>query len=386
MARLKSTRSPTKYRVLVVDDDADFAQSTARLVAREGHEVSVLTDATRCLEHIQQWRPNILLLDYHLGEMTGDQVVRQIREVDRLTQVVLVTGYATEHPARRLLADLDIQLFHDKADGPERLLVTLDAVLKHYSALTALEQQVLASERMAAMGTLAAGVAHEINNPLAALVANLHVAVAEAQTLTERLGDASELHECLRDAQEAAERVRHIAQDLKVFSHSGNEPPGPVDPHRVLDSTLRLAWSEIRRRAQLVKAYGDVPPIEANEARLGQVLLNLVLNAAQSIPEGEVDRNTIRIATRPSSTPGFVELEVSDTGSGMPPEVREKLFQPFFTTKPVGVGTGLGLSICSRIVTSYGGRIEVESEVGRGSTFRVLLPVAKGTAAATEPP
>lgn len=149
MARLKQSKvsGVPRRRVLVVDDDAEFAQSTARLLTGEGHEVSVLTDPSLTLQRMKEWHPSVLLLDYYMGRMTGDQVVRSIRESDRLTQVVLVTGYASEHPARRLLAELDIQSFHDKADGPERLLVTLDGVLKHHAALAALEKhrQILRS-------------------------------------------------------------------------------------------------------------------------------------------------------------------------------------------------------------------------------------------------
>src|SRR5262249_29711589 len=131
---------------------------------------------------------------------------------------------------------------------------------------------------------------------------------------------------------------------------------------------------------------GDVQEVEANESRLGQLVLNLFVNAAQAIPEGRADHNEIRIVTsRSEGPPPRVVLEVRDTGSGMPPEIISRIFDPFFTTKPATLGTGLGLAICHRIVRDLGGEIHVESELGKGSVFRVMLPIAKRLAAPTVP-
>jgi CheY-like chemotaxis protein/two-component sensor histidine kinase len=235
--------------------------------------------------------------------------------------------------------------------------------------------QLTLSDRMASIGTLAAGVAHEINNPLACVLANLDLVSRDVQRLAQKLGvmtEFGEVFEELRDAREGAERIRNIVRDLRIFSHSDEEKTGPVDIHRVLDSTLRMAWNEIRHRARLVKNYGSTPPVEASEARLGQVFLNLVVNAAQAIAEGKAQDNEIRVSTSTDSA-GRATIEIVDTGPGMPPEVLCRLFTPFFTTKAVGVGTGLGLSICHRIITSFGGSIEVTSEVGKGTTFRISL-------------
>jgi CheY-like chemotaxis protein/two-component sensor histidine kinase len=182
------------------------------------------------------------------------------------------------------------------------------------------------------------------------------------------------VEETLADARQAAERVRVIVRDLKTFSRGDDEKIEAVDLRRVIESTLNLVWNEIRHRARLVKDFGSTPNVRANEARLGQVVLNLLLNAAQAIPEGDAQSNEIRIVT--SVAGEFVALEVRDTGAGISRIAREHLFEPFFTTKPLGLGTGLGLSICHGIVTALGGRIEVESQEGQGSTFRVLLPVA----------
>jgi CheY-like chemotaxis protein len=137
-----------------------------------------------------------------------------------------------------------------------------------------------------------------------------------------------------------------------------------------------MAWNEIRHRARLVKEYGPVPPVEGNEARVGQVILNLVINATQAIPEGSVETNLIRVSTSRDDTSGHVVIEIRDSGCGIPPENLPRIFEPFFTTKAIGVGTGLGLSISHRIVSDLGGAIEVESQVGSGTTFRLRLPAS----------
>jgi PAS domain S-box-containing protein len=246
------------------------------------------------------------------------------------------------------------------------------------------EAQLIVSDRMASVGTLAAGVAHEINNPLASVMANLDLAVRDAEELSESVGYTSDLLDQLNDAREAAERVRRIVKDLKIFSRVDDDKRDPVDVERVLESTLRMAWNEIRHRARLVKDYQKAPLVEANESRLGQVFLNLLVNAAQAIEEGNASRNEIRVRTFVDAQ-GWVVVSIADTGTGIPESIRARLFTPFVTTKPAGVGTGLGLSICHRIVSSLGGRISVESEVGKGSEFRVYLPQAKPDSVVPEP-
>jgi PAS domain S-box-containing protein len=236
------------------------------------------------------------------------------------------------------------------------------------------QAQLMFSDRMASIGSLAAGVAHEINNPLTATVASLEFALERVAELARKYGadEVAELDELLRDASAGAQCVRTIVRDLKIFSRAEEDNRGPVDLQRVLESSVRMAWNEIRHRAQLVREFESVPAVEANESRLGQVFLNLIVNAVQALPDGYADKNRIWIRTRVEPS-GRVLAEVEDTGPGIPAEVLQRLFTPFFTTKPRGVGTGLGLSICRRIVKSFGGEITVDSEVGRGTRFSVSL-------------
>jgi signal transduction histidine kinase len=241
----------------------------------------------------------------------------------------------------------------------------------------AVQGRLALSERMAAIGTLAGGVAHELNNPLASVAANLAFAEERLAALAAggAAGSADEVAEALRDAREGAERMRAIIRDLQTFSRGDDETPGVVRLEPVLDSCVAMAWSEIRHRARLVKELGELPPVRGAEGRLAQVFLNLILNAAQAIAVGAADRNEIRIGARVAAD-GRVCVEVRDTGAGIAAEHLPRIFDPFFTTKPLGTGTGLGLSICHGIVSALGGAIEVESAPGKGSTFRVLLPAA----------
>jgi PAS domain S-box-containing protein len=250
-------------------------------------------------------------------------------------------------------------------------------VVRNVTERQKLQSQLMVSDRMASVGTLAAGVAHEINNPLAAVMANLEFMADSLATMgphpnaTWLLG---ELKEPLEEAREAAQMVRLIVRDLKIFSRSpADEPTGAVDVKAIMESSVRMAWNEIRHRAQLVKRYGVVPGVKANEARLGQVFLNLLINAAQALPEGRAEHHEIRVSTRLDGE--RVVIEVADTGPGIRPEIIGRIFDAFFTTKAVGEGTGLGLAICHRIVTDMGGELTVESAPGKGATFRVALPV-----------
>jgi PAS domain S-box-containing protein len=249
--------------------------------------------------------------------------------------------------------------------------------LRALAARERVQRRLEVAERMASVGTLAAGIAHEINNPLAYVTANLEVVREEIRALSggSSSGRMKELDDTVRDAQEGAERVRKIVRGLKTFSRADDECLGVVDIHNVLEISINMAFNEIRHRARLVKDFGAVPKVIADDARLGQVFINLLVNAAQSLPIGQAERHEIRVATGPDAE-GRAVIEVRDTGPGMTPEVLDRIFEPFFTTKPVGVGTGLGLSICHNIVTGMGGTVDVTSVVGRGTTFRVTLPPA----------
>jgi two-component system cell cycle sensor histidine kinase/response regulator CckA len=242
----------------------------------------------------------------------------------------------------------------------------------------ALFSRMAVADRMLSVGTLAAGVAHEINNPLAYVSANLQILAAELPKLL--YGDGtprfshSELEAVLADAQEGASRVTAIVRDLRALARPEDSHVGSVDVLHVLGQAIKMTHNEIRHRARVVTSFKEVGFVRANASRLGQVFINLLVNAAHAIEDGHVENHEIRV--RVTGDPERVYIEIEDTGVGIPSNVLPRIFDPFFTTKPAGVGIGLGLSICDRIIEAFGGTISVTSKLGFGSTFRVALPVA----------
>jgi signal transduction histidine kinase/CheY-like chemotaxis protein len=250
-----------------------------------------------------------------------------------------------------------------------------------------LNGQLARADRLVAMGTLSAGVAHEINNPLTYVVsavehlegllraspAGLPAAATEAA-----LG-------VLAEAREGAERVRLIVRDLRTLSRVDDIRVERVELLPVLDFAVGISRNELKHRARLVKEYGPLPAVMGNAAKLGQVFLNLLINAAQAIPPGRVDWNEVRLSTF-TDAGGRAVIEVRDTGTGVPPEVAARIFEPFVTTKRLGEGTGLGLSICRAVITSLGGEISFEDAPDRGAIFRVALPAAGALQVATAAP
>jgi signal transduction histidine kinase/ActR/RegA family two-component response regulator len=246
--------------------------------------------------------------------------------------------------------------------------------------LNAAREKLVQTERLSVAGQLAAGVGHEINNPLAFVTGNLHVALEQLTGVTRELGApvAERLREtvqALEDARRGAERIRTIVKDLRTLARTDEPRLGPVDVHAALEFSVSLAMPHLRHRARVERHYGAVPKVRANEARLGQVFLNLLVNAAQAIPEGNAAGHSVLLVTRREGE--RVVVEVRDSGVGMPPEVLARIFEPFFTTKSQGDGMGLGLSICLGIIHAMEGELKAESEPGRGSTFRVTLPVSE---------
>ena len=239
----------------------------------------------------------------------------------------------------------------------------------------ALQERVAFSERMASIGTLAAGVAHEINNPLTYVLLNLALLERNVSAVAASVGPdkAAKLRNMVEQARYGCDRVSSVVRDLQTFTRVSEQGEVPVDVNEVLERCFEIASHQLRFRARLIRELTPVPPIRASEHRIGQLFLNLIVNAAQAIPEGAAESNAVRVATSVDCD-GRVLIEISDTGVGIKAELIGRIFDPFFTTKPVGEGSGIGLAICRSIVTSLGGEITVESNEGGGTLFRVLLP------------
>ena len=249
--------------------------------------------------------------------------------------------------------------------------VQATGALHDISDLHDLEQRLAMADRMASIGTLAAGLAHEINNPLTYVLGNLDMVLSGLDARTCELTE-QDVVQMLQEAHQGATRVAEIVRSMRVFARSEPAASKVADVDRVVESALTMAKNELRHRARLVKRLGDPPPAAVNETVLVQVVLNLLMNAAQAIPEGQADRFEVGVTTG-LDPEGRVFIEVHDTGEGMTAETMRRIFDPFFTTKDVGQGRGLGLSLVHSAVTASGGEISVTSTRGEGSTFRVLL-------------
>jgi signal transduction histidine kinase/CheY-like chemotaxis protein len=249
------------------------------------------------------------------------------------------------------------------------------AVNKMVADLRQTQGQLLTASRLTSMGELAASVAHEVNNPLAFVHSNLRF-VRDELRREEPLApeERQELREALEDSLKGAERISTIVQDLKLLARPEETQHAPVEVVEVLRAAARMTEHPLRNRARLVEQFEPIPLVEANTGRLGQVFLNLLLNAAQAIPPGHPEQHTVTLRTR-LMPEGRVAVEIEDTGCGIPAEHLSRIFEPFFTTKGKE-GTGLGLSVCHGILQSLGGDISVESTVGKGTLLRVQLPAA----------
>jgi len=243
------------------------------------------------------------------------------------------------------------------------------------------------SERLAGLGRLSASIGHEINNPLSYVIGNLNYVCDELADEQSVRQDAL-IESAVRDALGGAERIRRIVSELRAFNLSAErDGRRAVDVAEALEAATQLARGEIRHRARLDKRYGAVPKVLADPSKLTQVFVNVLVNAAQAIPDERMASGEawITLTTRVLSD-GRVAVEISDTGVGIEEDVKERLFEPFFTTKADDRGTGLGLFVSLGIVTGFGGSIEVDSRIGQGTTIRILLPASHGAEARLEPP
>ena len=374
-------------RVLVVDDSPDDCELLLRRLRKEGYAPEhVRVDTADDMRAALARRPfDIVICDWSMPCFTAPAALALVRAHDEDLACLIVSGTIGE--------DVAVAALHAGArdfvrkDGLARLVPALERALDETALRREqkrMQAQLLRSDRLASVGLLAAGVAHEINNPLAAVMANLELAMASADAVADAPGPGTahaELLAYLRDCRDATARIRAVVQDLTLVARADGDERTPIDVRNPLGSSLRLARHEIRRRARVVERLDDAPLVMANDTRLGQVFLNLIVNASQAMAETRVAENELRVATSRDER-GWAVVEVSDNGAGMAPGVKARLFTPCFTTKAPGSGVGLGLSLSHRIVTALGGEITVESTLGAGSTFRVFLPPAPAGARA----
>jgi signal transduction histidine kinase len=422
----------TVTTILVVDDEPENLSLLTHLL-RPFYNVRAANSGEHALRAAaNEPRPDLVLLDVMMPGMDGYRVLEHLRKNPETADipVVFVTALTDADDEERGLA-LGAADYIAKPIKPAVVLARVrthienkrardwmanknqvleDEVARRLAVQHELQRQLVQNEKLASIGLLAAGVAHEINNPVGFVSSNLTtmrgyvsslldmtVVVDEAlrhgpetETFRQKLGELrdkineadmdyirEDLPSLLAESEDGLERIKKIVGDLRSFAHADSEQWQLADINAGLKSTLNLVWNEIKYKATVNADYGTLPPVCCHPGRINQVLMNLLVNAAQAIDQ----LGTIGIRTWHKD--GVVCIAISDSGCGIPEEAINRIFEPFYTTKPVGKGTGLGLSLAFGIIQAHGGRIEVASLVGQGTTFTVVLPVA-GPAVAPE--
>ncbi|MVW58476.1 PAS domain-containing protein [Massilia sp. NEAU-DD11] len=385
MARLAGVETPPQ---LIGKTDYDFFP--AELAAKYFADEKQVMDSGRSLFDYEE-----LVEDQDTGELGWTVTTKVLlRGADGAVNGIVGIGYDVTQ--RKLMEERLRERTQELEEANARLEAEKEQQQVLIRKLSDMQGQLLQSEKMASIGLLAAGVAHEINNPLAFISSNFGALERDAKDILKLIsafegvegllpGDArapvafmkediglddirQDLDALFAESREGLQRVKHIVQNLKDFSRPGGTEKEMADLEQGLDSTLNVAWNEIKYKADVVKEYAGVPELYCLPSQINQVFLNLLINAAHAI-EG---KGTIIVRTGHDEKVVWVEIE--DNGCGIAPAHLDHIFEPFFTTKPVGKGTGLGLSIVYGIVQGHRGTIAVKSEVGKGTVFRVALP------------
>jgi len=375
---------------MVVEDDGALSEASRSVLEDEEYDVISAEDGKAALKRLQTGPiPDLIVLDLRMPVMDGWEFRARQKNDPRLKAIPIVACSADASPqAVAISADAYLKKPFDSA-----VLVTTVARVLHAQELKQMSQRLESAERLASLGRLAAGVGHEINNPLAFVMMNVSMAVKRLTELREasattptseaKPGRAGELTvedivpdviEMLTESEMGLERIRQTVGRLQKLSRDSQNRHEPFDLQVAMDQSVAMAWTQIQHRARFTKEYRRRRTIVHGDAvAIGQVFLNLLVNAAQAIPDGDADNNEISVVI--DVVDEDVVVTIRDTGAGIAAEHLPHIFEPFYTTKPVGSGTGLGLAIARQTITDHHGRIEFESTPpGLGTTVRVHLP------------
>jgi two-component system, NtrC family, sensor kinase len=389
-------------RVLIAEDDPVSRRLLESYLQKWGYSVTAATNGAEAWRHFQEGTFAIVITDWMMPEIDGLELIRRIRAARRngYTHAILLTAKPQKEDLIEgmeagaddfLTKPFDRDELRVRLRAAERLIHLEHNLAEQNRILRETQAALVQTEKLASLGRLAAGVAHEINNPIAYVTNNLAVIrrdtkAALAALDARRRGDQAEAERLEAEADvdylrenfartcdktlEGLERVRDIVRNLRDFARLDEADFKEADLNAALQSTIEIARHQLREKdVRLETDFSPLPQVLCHPGKINQVFLNLIVNAIQACDRGG------RVTTRSRAESGGVIVEVLDDGCGISPEHRSRLFEPFFTTKPVGEGTGLGLSVSFGIVRDHGGAIEVESELGRGSTFRVRLPL-----------
>ncbi len=393
----------SRHSLLVIDDDPATCETLSDIFAAKGYQVSAVGSGRAGLEEAARQAFDAVLIDINLPDISGTEVLRQVRQEHPESVACIITGHASIANAVETLQHGASEYFVKPLD--------IDAILRRLAGLLEkrqlrrqleqIQQSILQQEKLATIGQLAAGVAHEINNPIGFIGSNLRSLRKylekilefdrDQAALVQRLPETPELTalrakrkkmkidflfedilDLVDESLDGTERMKKTVQDLKSFSRADGNDTAVVDITTCIEAALNIAWNEIKYKATVNKEYAELPPVTCYPQQLSQVFMNLLVNGAHAIDK----QGQISIRTWAGDDRVFVAI--SDTGCGIPPENIERIFQPFFTTKDAAKGTGLGMAIAREIVDKHHGSIRVASEVGAGTTFTVELPVSAG--------
>jgi signal transduction histidine kinase len=363
VARKRTVEDASGYTILVVDDQEETLASVQRLLEREGHRVLLAESGQRALELFGQHEVHLLLVDYFMPRMTGEELIAEIRKIDSQVQIVLQTGYSGEKPPREMLQKLDIQGYHDKSEGPDKLLLWVEVAIKSYEQLRRVrEAEILKSQ-------LLANISHEFRTPL-------HIILGYTQILKEDHAPQSSGRDTLERIHQNAEMLLRLVNDFLglsdldagvTLSHATDVDGETLRAEFERSATILIREKPIRFEWNVVE---PLPPVGADPAKLRVIVMNLLSNAVKFTTAGTIT------VTADVGEDG-VCIALRDTGMGIAPEDHERIFEPFRqvdgTSTRTQPGTGIGLPIARKLARLMGGDVTVESKLGEGSTFLVRL-------------
>jgi len=406
------------WTILLVDDDRTVGNFLKRLLESEGHTVIFRAAGAPAVEDIRHGGIDLLITDLRMPGMSGLDLIKEARTLDKKLDIVVITGYGTMEIFIKAMR-LGASDFIVKPIEKEQFMRAIERALAKKSlagSLMARTQQLLHSEKMATVGVLSAGIAHEINNPNTFIRTNLQLMSEYIKRLRERLeslgdqgGAASVRHvileefpQMIAEALKGTERIQKIVSSVKHYSYLGEEAfDERVDIREVIAQSVNLVRARLLKHVKINESYLNLKEIRGHFSKLEQVFVNLLINATDAIEDkvrrkrAEGDREFMGVVDVSATvfegdlvdgarTPDNLVLTFRDNGEGIARETLTRVFDPFFTTKPVGVGTGLGLYICYEIIKRHGGEIAVQSKTGEGTAFIIKLPV-EGAAAPGSP-
>ncbi len=394
--------------ILVVDDEPSVAKIIQRMIEKEGHKVVLASNGFEALDTFETHNIDLVITDLKMPGMDGVELIKQIRKIDNELEIIVITGYGTMEIFMQAVRAGANDMILKPIDNQQFLRSVSRSLEKKklVDGLLAKTQQLVQSEKMATIGLLSTGIAHEINNPTTFIRSNLQLLKEYIKRLTPRLDDlndprnqetlknilVNEFPKMIEEALRGTDRIKDIVAGVKHYSHMGDDSQeDKVDIRQVIKQAVNLVRTNIRKDIKITENYLNVREIKGQFSKLEQVFVNLLVNAADAIE----DRLKRLRKEGDKETKGFIDVSASvfegdevdgettddlvltfyDNGNGIPKHKIKRVFDPFYTSKAVGVGTGLGLYICYEIIKQHGGAVTVQSEEGEGTAFIIKLPV-----------